>query len=918
MTDGDASVTLTNCTVRLSDNDGLYIAGDDVALEMDACTISSHYGTGLNTSSDPGSTQITFEVTNCQFSAMGGSGAELGREGQYYTMSGNRYENITAPALLLRGAIRGESINEIFRNAGTGILFDNSTHTGGSYYNLYNCAIYDNATDGIRIADLDYQGMQQDENLKVRIRNCNLWSNDRDGLRVEGWDPDSYQDGEGNNIWPQTFDPENPTYMLELSYNIFGDNGGTGIDVTTATDDPPAIYEFNAFQNDGGINCDTSGCIADGADGVVVRLVSEASPFDFHFLWEGSNPTGEGINAFMNVNHDANWLDVGSSDVDCGIFGGPHGNSNRNEAGTATLESYVKLGSSGTGVMPWAVYYMFSDFTVAHVDAGTELMIEGNSSFIAKGQYCFKVNGTIVTNPEVGGMSNGTILFSHDGVGGAGWKGIRFYGNDNNAGSILEDLWVELTYSNFAGIDIRSSDDGDPIKLTDVYVDECGTGIYIYDSKVILTNVEVVGCTYENVLMSTNTPQDQVEVRGLISRNNDGTQTTSSGLRLYNSNPWIGLHDEEFETRIVNNGQFGMRCENSSPVMTSEDESLGNVDFMQNAAAQIQLRGTSDPLADDGLNNIVPPDESVWAVEFVSYTAGGWSAIGNWWGTNDPESIEDELFSNPALIDYSDWSQNYNANVQNLRTALRLMNRREYGEAIPYIKAVAEDESMRGRRHTALRYLHGCFEYVGQGYEDLRAYYAEFAAGCDDPALIFTAESEAIMTLHSEDRYRECLSALEARRERMECLSDSIENEKLIVTARIALGDADELNSAIDRDVGVYQLQEGFAALDDLLESEGNRPTSPALPSDFGFGSLFPNPFNSRISVRFYLPSEAVLDLAIYDITGKRIGIIASGRWPAGAHESTWSASGISAGMYFIRLSIPEVGSRTSRLVLIK
>ncbi|MBM3328940.1 MAG: T9SS type A sorting domain-containing protein [Calditrichaeota bacterium] len=916
VTDDDASVTLSNCTVRLSDNDGLYIAGDDVALEMEACTISSHYGTGLNTSSDPGSTQISFEVTNCHFSAMGGSGAELGREGQYYTMRGNRHEDITAPALLLRGAIGGgESVNEIFRNAGTGILFDNSTHTGGSYYNIYNCAIYDNATDGIRISDLDYQGGQQDENLKVRIRNCNLWSNDRDGLRVEGWDPDSYQDGEGNNVWPQTFDPENPTYMLELSYNIFGDNDGTGINVTTETNDPPVIYEFNAFQNDGGTNCAISGCIQDGVDGAVVRLVSEASPFDFHFLWNGSNPTGEGINALMNVNHDANWLDVGSSDVDCGIFGGPHGNSNRNEAGTATLESYVKLGSSGTGLMPWAVYYMFADFTVAHVQIGgtPELQIRPSASILATGNYRFIVNGTLETNPL---DEEGTIVFGYHGTG-SGWKGIYLNG-DNALDCVLREIEVRDTQSNYAGIEVRNVDaEGGNVELTNVVVEDCGTGIYLNNSRVNLTGVEVLECRYENVL-TVNCPTGFVWCRNLLSHDNLGTQSLSSGVRMLGSEVNLLRNDANgLETWIDDNGKYGLHCDESTP-------EFDHIDITLSGTTEMLLRDVSFPVMDYTANNIMPQLNGNGvpirkAITFVSNGQDTLKARGNHWGVADPSEFEDSLFSHPAQVDYSDWSEDYIDDFSDFFIALDLMHAGDYAGAIPYLQRAAADEDLGGHRHSALRYLRGCYANSGGAFDNLRGFLGSFAEECNDAGLRFTAETVAILSLANEGRYEDCRDGFIARREALDDIVDSLRNEKYLILAESMLDDGHEINAAGEVHSGLARLDSDISHLHSLIDEAYAMGAirHKLVPSAFALRSIHPNPFNGKTQMTLDLPEAGRIEVAVYDLIGRRIQTLAQGLRPAGKHRLVWDAEGVAAGLYFVRAEGPG-GVRVSQVALVR
>ena len=68
-----------------------------------------------------------------------------------------------------------------------------------------------------------------------------------------------------------------------------------------------------------------------------------------------------------------------------------------------------------------------------------------------------------------------------------------------------------------------------------------------------------------------------------------------------------------------------------------------------------------------------------------------------------------------------------------------------------------------------------------------------------------------------------------------------------------------------------------------------------------------PNPFNSGTAIRFWLPAEGEVDLAVYNLLGHRVAVLATGRQPAGASEVVWNGLDISgrplaAGVYFCRL----------------
>ena len=59
------------------------------------------------------------------------------------------------------------------------------------------------------------------------------------------------------------------------------------------------------------------------------------------------------------------------------------------------------------------------------------------------------------------------------------------------------------------------------------------------------------------------------------------------------------------------------------------------------------------------------------------------------------------------------------------------------------------------------------------------------------------------------------------------------------------------------------------------------------------------------------------IELAIFDIKGRLIEILASGVVQAGYHEIQWNAKSQASGMYFLRMVTPE-SAMTQKLILMK
>ncbi len=74
------------------------------------------------------------------------------------------------------------------------------------------------------------------------------------------------------------------------------------------------------------------------------------------------------------------------------------------------------------------------------------------------------------------------------------------------------------------------------------------------------------------------------------------------------------------------------------------------------------------------------------------------------------------------------------------------------------------------------------------------------------------------------------------------------------------------------------------------------------LPSDFALLGAYPNPFNPTTTISFELPAAAEVLLQVFDVLGKQVRVLESGAMPAGRHEVTFDATGLSSGIYMFRM----------------
>lgn len=83
-----------------------------------------------------------------------------------------------------------------------------------------------------------------------------------------------------------------------------------------------------------------------------------------------------------------------------------------------------------------------------------------------------------------------------------------------------------------------------------------------------------------------------------------------------------------------------------------------------------------------------------------------------------------------------------------------------------------------------------------------------------------------------------------------------------------------------------------------------------------------PNPFNPVTSIAFSLPEDAAAELAVYDISGRKVATLVDARVTAGPHEVVWDGTNdagepVASGVYFSRVN--ALGEEHSaKMVLLK
>jgi hypothetical protein len=79
----------------------------------------------------------------------------------------------------------------------------------------------------------------------------------------------------------------------------------------------------------------------------------------------------------------------------------------------------------------------------------------------------------------------------------------------------------------------------------------------------------------------------------------------------------------------------------------------------------------------------------------------------------------------------------------------------------------------------------------------------------------------------------------------------------------------------------------------------------------YSLAQNYPNPFNNETIINYQLSIPCQVELSIYNLQGRKVATLISGRQQAGYHHVTWHAEGLAGGTYFYRLT-------AGRTILIK
>jgi len=120
---------------------------------------------------------------------------------------------------------------------------------------------------------------------------------------------------------------------------------------------------------------------------------------------------------------------------------------------------------------------------------------------------------------------------------------------------------------------------------------------------------------------------------------------------------------------------------------------------------------------------------------------------------------------------------------------------------------------------------------------------------------------------------------------------------------------------------GPYELSGGFWFGSAIATGVADGEPPADAPLAFAFHAAAPNPFNPRTTLAFDLPRAGHVELAVYDLRGRRVRVIESAELPSGHHVRHWdgrddAGGAVASGTYLFTIDAGEFQARQKGLLI--
>jgi|GEM_PF-3906379 len=89
------------------------------------------------------------------------------------------------------------------------------------------------------------------------------------------------------------------------------------------------------------------------------------------------------------------------------------------------------------------------------------------------------------------------------------------------------------------------------------------------------------------------------------------------------------------------------------------------------------------------------------------------------------------------------------------------------------------------------------------------------------------------------------------------------------------------------------------------------------LPVSYALGQNYPNPFNPETRIRYSVPQEAYVSIAVYNMLGEKVQQLVDETRSQGTYTIQWDASGFTSGIYLYTMKSGSY-SESKKLILLR
>lgn len=100
-----------------------------------------------------------------------------------------------------------------------------------------------------------------------------------------------------------------------------------------------------------------------------------------------------------------------------------------------------------------------------------------------------------------------------------------------------------------------------------------------------------------------------------------------------------------------------------------------------------------------------------------------------------------------------------------------------------------------------------------------------------------------------------------------------------------------------------YSIAPGSLFIMPWVDHDVDEGSGRDLPTDYTLKAVYPNPFNSMVSIDYALPVAGNMRLSAFDLRGRVVANLINGYSPAGLHTYSWHPDNLPGGVYLIRMN---------------